>query len=119
GMPFKAFLLEWESFYTEMAEKTAASYRPAEDSLSLENKNRKNYLFNSIKLSPDGNLLAYSKNEDGKSKVYVYNVANGKEKKVFSFGQKLINQEINENVPLLAWKDNNTLGIIGNKNGRL
>src|SRR5690606_7880587 len=55
---------------------------------------------------------------NNKFSVYVRNVASGNERKVFTSGQKLINQEINEKTPLISWKDDNTLGIIGTKRGQ-
>lgn len=119
GIPFKAFLQEWQAFYQEMSEQTAASYIEAGDSLKLINKNRRDFLFNTVKISPNGNLLAYSRNFNGRYSIFIRDLNSGKVKKVFTSGKKLINQEIIKNLPLLEWKDNNTLGIVGAKGGQL
>lgn len=117
GIPFKVFLQEWQSFYEGMSEQTADAYISAADSLKLLKKNRRGFLFHNTKISPNGNLLAYSRNFNGRYSIFIRNLSTGKENKVFTSGRKLINQEIVENLPLLAWKDNNTLGIVGSKKG--
>src|SRR5690606_37767302 len=118
GLPFKVFLQEWQNFYIEMAEQTKVSYKEPADSLKLFKKNRKGYSYHTVKISPDGNYIAYSKNDNNKKSIYIKDLASGKEDKVFTNGQKLINQEINEDIPLISWKDNNTLGIVGTKRGQ-
>ena len=119
GLPFKVFLQEWQQFYMEMGNQVADSYVMPDDTLKVVNKNRKDYLFNAVRVSPNGNLLAYARNHDGKHTVFIKNLYTGKERKVKTFGRKLINQEVDESIPLLSWKDDNTLGIVGPKRGAL
>lgn len=117
GLPFKYFLAEWQTYYKEMAEQVHANYVAPSEENRVNSKNRKNYVYNEAKISPDGNYLAYSKNMNGKYKVIIRDLSNGKEKKIFTDGYKVIEQEVNENIPLLSWKDKTTLGIIGTKKG--
>lgn len=119
GLPFRVFLQEWQQFYIEMGEQVANAYVPPSDTLKVIKKNRKDYLFNAVKISPNGNLLAYARNHNGRYAVFIKNLNTGKEKRVKTLGRKLINQEVDESIPLLSWKDNNTLGIVGAKSGAL
>src|SRR5690606_37659544 len=119
GLPFRVFLQEWQQFYIEMGEQVANAYVPPLDTLKVIKKNRKDYLFNAVKISPNGNLLAYARNHNGRYAVFIKNLNTGKEKRVKTLGRKLINQEVDESIPLLSWKDNNTLGIVGAKSGAL
>ncbi len=119
GLPFKVFLQEWQQFYMEMDDRIVDAYVAPDDSLKVIKKNRKDYLFNAVTISPNGNLLAYARNQNGKYAVFIKNLHTGKERKVQTFGRKLINQEVDESIPLLSWKDDNTLGIVGTKRGTL
>ena len=42
----------------------------------------------------------------------IRDLTSGQEQSVLKGGYKVINQEVDEEIPLLSWKDNNTLGII-------
>lgn len=117
GMPFKSFLRDWQQYYLELNEQIAESYIAPADSNKLRRKNRKGFKYNNVRLSPDGTLLAYSENENGKYKVKVRNLENGRETNIFTGGYKVINQEVNGNIPLLSWQDNTNLGIIGVERG--
>ena len=71
-----------------------------------------------MKISPEGNYYAYTINNKGKYKVIISQIGKTKEKVVLKGGYKVINQEPDKNIPLISWKDENTLGIINTKLAR-
>ncbi len=118
GVPYKLFIKQWEDYYYEMALQVQENYTfPVRDH-RLRKKNKKDYVYNKVRISPDGKFLAYSENYKGKYKVRIRNLQNGKDKTVHIGGYKVINQEIDYDVPLLSWRNNNVLGIIGTKRGQ-
>ena len=118
SIPFKRFLADWQQYYANMATGVNESYVSAGDEGKLQKKNRKEFDFNAVSLSPGGNYIAYAKNNDGKYKVVVRDNSSGKERTALVGGYKVINQEIDYEIPMLSWKDDHTLGIINVKRGR-
>lgn len=112
GVSFKQVTLEWQMFYADMAAFANNSYIQPEREDLLDIKVKNENKFNEIKISPDGKKIAYSKNFKGRYQVYVRNLETNDEIKVISGGYKVINQELDYDVPLISWADNNTLGII-------
>ena len=112
GVSFKQVTLEWQGFYNDMAIHAANSYvSPPEDFL-IKTKTKNTNKFNEIKISPNGNLIAFSKNFNGRYTVYVRDLETGREESVLSGGYKVINQDFDLTIPLINWSDDNTLGII-------
>ena len=118
GMSFKQLIYEWENFYLDLDNEIAANYQEVDEEKEFYGRNRKRTIFNNIKISPDGTKLAYTVNDNGRYQVYIKNLESGKEDKVISGGYKVINQKINEDIPLLSWADDKTLGIINVKKGQ-
>lgn len=117
GIPFKNFMAEWQSYYSSMAARVRENYVAPSDGSLIQGNSKKNYIYNKVKISPDGNYLAYSKNYNGKFWVMLRDLNTGKEKKLFKGGNKALGQESDENIPLIAWQDNSTLGVVGVKKG--
>ena len=105
------------AYYLNMANTVSTSYQNPSEAFLVNGLNSKGNLFHQIKYSPNGNLLAYSVNFKGKYDVMVRDLSTGNEEKLLTGGYKVINQEIDEEIPLLSWKDNNTLGIINVEKG--
>jgi hypothetical protein len=118
GVPFRQFLLDWQEYYANMQEPIAEGYIPHETKDRFRKINRKNWLYNHVRISPNGDLVAYSENYKGRYRVVVREIATGKEDVVLRGGYKVINQEIDPDIPLISWRDNSTLGIITNKYGK-
>ena len=118
GVPYKLFMRQWEDYYTEMSVQVQENYTFLDQESRIRKKNRRDYVYNKVRLSPDGKFLAYSENYKGKYKVHIKNLQTGKDKTIHTGGYKVINQEIDYDVPLLSWRNPNTLGIIGTKRGQ-
>jgi hypothetical protein len=116
GISFRQLMNEWYRYYGEMQKNTAQSYVFPSDSMSISNSN-KTTQFTTIKVSPDGQYVAYAENDRGHFTVKVRSLNTGKENKIISGGSKVIKQRVDYNLPIIAWADANTLGVIGVKNG--
>ena len=119
GISFKALLNDWKNFYLDMDRRLDPSYKlPTRDDLFI-GKNRKGHVFKNVKVSPDGMQVAYSVNDMGKFQVILKDIATNEEKKIITGGYRVINQDVDFNLPLLAWVDDNTLGMISTENGKI
>lgn len=119
GISFRALLNDWRSFYVDMDNRLDSSYKlPADEELFI-GKNRKGYTLKNVKVSPDGMQVAYSENDKGKFAVILKDIATNDETKIISGGYRVINQDVDYSLPLIAWVDDNTLGMISNDNGKI
>lgn len=57
-----------------------------------------------MKVSPKGNMLAYTTNKNGKYKVFLLNTQTGKTKKIFKGGIKYYQLNVDYSFPLIAWQ---------------
>ena len=117
GTPYKAFLAEWQNYYVEQASFIDQNYILPDRTSKLV-VNKKGSAIRDIKLSPEGNYYAYAYNYNGKYKVILGQIGRNKEKTILKGGYRLLNQEPDKTIPLLSWKDENTLGIINTKYGK-
>ncbi len=117
GISFKQLIAEWKLYYSDMEEKVNQSYVIPLDSTKVSSRHRKEIIFTTVKLSPDGKNIAYAENDRGRFVVKIKSLENEKEVTILTSGNKVFRQDVNRNVPLISWADNNTLGVIGVKYG--
>ncbi|MCK5368874.1 MAG: translocation protein TolB, partial [Cyclobacteriaceae bacterium] len=117
GIPYKSFIAEWSNYYLEQTSFIDQNYI-LPDKGGKVNSNKKGVNIKDVKISPEGNYYAYTINNKGKYKVILSRIGKNKEKVVLKGGYKVINQEPDKNIPLLSWKDENTLGIINTRYGK-
>ena len=117
GVSFKQVLLEWQQYYTKMVESVEKSYA-SPDETYMAGKLKDEEIYSAVKLSPDGNKMAYAINDEGKYNVYIQDLTTKRKTKVFTGGYKLLNQKVDNSNPLLDWADDNTLGIISYAKGK-
>jgi Tol biopolymer transport system component len=117
GISFNNFIEEWLNFYMDVSTYVLNSYTPPERN-KIEIKNRRNYKYHKLKVSPDGKYLAYSRNYRGKYKVMLKDLESRKTIDIMSGGYKVINQQIEYELPLMSWIDNSNLAIISKKYGK-
>jgi hypothetical protein len=101
GTSIKNISLDWIDYYTNL-------YRPAEMNKKMPEENvlniksKKNIVYSQLKISPDGKKIAYTTNEMGKLKVWLYDTETKKRKKVKRWGYKLDRIQ-DYRYPILAW----------------
>ncbi|MBL0742418.1 PD40 domain-containing protein [Chryseolinea lacunae] len=118
GISFKQLLTEWQKYYSDMEGTVSKSYISPEESTSFTQQHNKTTEFTTVKISPDGRNIAYAENDRGRFIVKVRSLETGREKTILSGGSKVIKQRVDYSLPLLAWSDASTLGVIGVKNGQ-
>ncbi|HEY9114491.1 MAG TPA: hypothetical protein VIN10_07300, partial [Bacteroidales bacterium] len=100
GMPFKMVVSEWRSFYQEEYAYLNENGQNPENVLNVKFKT--DIVYGHPALSPFGDYLAYTSNEMGKMKIYLYNFQSKKKKRIFKRGV-VIDTKTDYSYPLLAW----------------
>jgi Tol biopolymer transport system component len=117
GVSFRQLMNEWYKYYNDMEGKVGQSYIDTDTLEHFTRHQNKTTAFTTVKLSPDGQYLAYAENDRGNYVVRVRSLGNGKEKTIIRGGSKVINQRVDYRNPIISWADANTLGVIGVKGG--
>jgi len=117
GVSFKQLISEWRLYYSEMEEKASLSYIPPQDSGKVSGRHRKTVTYTTVKLSPDGQNIAYAENDRGRFVVKIKSLQNDREITILTSGNRVFRQDVDRNIPLISWADENTLGVIGVKHG--
>lgn len=118
GVTFKQLMNEWHKYYADMTNRVAQSYVAPPDSTRFTRFHNKSTLYTTVKISPDGQYLAYAQNDRGRYVVRVRSLADGRERTIISGGSKVINQRVDYHLPLLNWAGPTTLGVIGTRYGQ-
>lgn len=112
GIPFKQFKYEWMEYYRNSNGVVAEEYQNPNFDDVIAGRRSKLVDFHHVKISPNGEKLAYSENYKGKYKIIVKNLKNGRKQTVLKGGSHVINQIVNDELPLIEWIDDNKLGIV-------
>ena len=76
-------------------------------------KNKKNLPLTQLKISPDGQRIAYVSNDIGKWRVWIQNLQTGERTQAMRSGSRNALQAADYNYPLLAWNpDNQRLTVL-------
>lgn len=117
GLPFRYFLVEWRGYYTEMAAQAHENYRaPSPENMVGENTKGVG-VHNSVAISPNGRYLAFTENFRGRYRIKLKDLENGKVTTIIRKGYRMLDQETDDTVPLVAWQSDESLGIIGVEKG--
>ncbi len=121
GVSMDQFLYEWQNFYIDIDRQVEENYVApnAELKIAPAKKNRKAVVHQNLELSPNGNKLAYTRNNNGRYAVVIKDLNSGKETDVITGGYKVINQQVDYTMPIMNWANDSTLGIIHSKRGML
>lgn len=118
GVNYNRFINDWKKFYIDQANGINNEHS-AIPIKNLVKANKKNYFYNHLQINVVQNLLAFSENNKGAYKVKIRNLQNGKETVIFKGGYRTTEQAINFNVPLLTWRNDTQLAIVGYEKGQL
>ncbi len=99
GKKLRELLKEWKQFY--LNEYTLDKGLP-EDIPSTIRKSKKEQIYQQVKVSPDGNYIAYVSNDLGRKKIWLYNQVTGKLKVIFRKEPKF-DHIVDNSYPTLAW----------------
>lgn len=119
GVGFKSFLRDWQQYYLVQQEEISKNYRSSKTASVVAKSNKPDVAINHAKISKDGRHLAYALHENGKYKVNIIDLGDGKEKTVEKGGWLIDNQEEDKKLPLIDWQGESVLGMIVFKRGHL
>jgi len=88
GISFKTIIKEWESWYRKMYEEQENQSFTAYGQ-KVKVRIKKDVVYDRVRVSPDGGYLAYTTNDHGLYKVFLYNLGTGKQKRIFRKGIRL------------------------------
>ncbi|EMS30890.1 hypothetical protein C943_02814 [Mariniradius saccharolyticus AK6] len=112
GLNYKAFQDQWKTFYLNTNQQVLTSFKSINPASEIrETSDSELGIINDIKFSPDGKHLAYVINNGGKYRVQVRDLADGRERTIFSGGASSPDQPINLTAPVIAWRDTLNLAI--------
>jgi len=101
GISLNGLSYEWLHYFkTRYANEQPSGTQSSVDQLSLKNRKELKYL--RVRSSPDGRYLAYTNQQQGKLKIYLYDTETGKHQKIYKSGAKL-NQLQDLTLPAIAW----------------
>jgi hypothetical protein len=101
GIPIKELSNEWKAYYLDRYDESRVE-RTLPAAGQLIKKPNKKVVYNQVKISPDGNLIAYVTNELGQYKVWLYDIHTQKKKNIITREHRL-DQIIDFTYPVLAW----------------
>ena len=113
GSTYTESMSNWFRFYQQryLTDETDRIALPEDKLLSY--KNKKNIPITQLKISPNGQYVAYVQNETGKYKIFVQNIGTGERRVIKKDGNRNVFQATDYNYPLLSWTaDNQTLGVV-------
>jgi len=100
GLSFKNLVNEWIGYYRNYYEENDGNREMPLNTLLKKYKNDR--VYQQAKVSPDGIHLAYNTNEIGQYKLYLYNTAREKRKRLRKGGHR-IDEKTDYSYPILAW----------------
>ncbi len=117
GISFKNLQEEALQYYRDMyASSDSIREFPQE---SILKKVREKIVYDRLKLSPDGNYIAYTSNRDGQYRVYLKDQTTNKTQRLMKGGYRL-EDKIDYSYPLLAWNPSGRiLAIIIERKGEV
>ncbi|MCS6832117.1 MAG: hypothetical protein NZ521_00960, partial [Flammeovirgaceae bacterium] len=118
GISYQTFIQQWKNYYLQQLSTVANQHNVIDKRLKLF-PNKKNIEYHQISIHPSGKWIAFTENDQGKVKVKIASLEKNKQKTVFSAGYRLLNQRVEKQLPLVAWKNDHELIIIGTKAGKI
>ncbi len=116
GVDLKDLLKEWKEYYSNEYSPGETIPSSSDDFLA---KSRKEQIYQQVKISPDGNTIAYVTNDWGRKKILLYDQASGKQKVIFR-AEPRFEQKTDNTYPVLAWHpDGNILTFINEEKAKL
>jgi hypothetical protein len=116
GSPFDGTSLACMEFYRKRYERELLDATKITLGKQIKIKNKFKSPMPQVKISPDGQRLAYIQNEMGRWKVYVQEVSTGKKEIILRGGTRNPFQTTDYQYPFLAWNpDNQRLFVVYEK----
>ena len=112
GVEYKEFYRNYVNFYNKTSASAIENLTNVNDNPSLISYKYRKDVFSEIEVSPNGIKIAYTTNENGKTKIYVKDLETGKTKKIFKQGIKNRSFTDREQLPIIKWKNDKDLFVV-------
>ena len=101
GISFKSLLNDWinhydKLYYDDNRERTMPDVQP------VAKRTKKVQVYSNVKLSNDGNYAAWTTNDIGRYKVWIYDINKNKTRPILRYGYRL-DDKTDLTFPILAW----------------
>lgn len=100
GIPLKDLSEEWLMYYKDKYEDPGEERKMPDT--QLQKRFKKDIVTREVKLDPSGKYLAYTTNDLGRYKIFLYNLETGKKRKIFREGHRL-EQITDYSYPVVEW----------------
>ena len=100
GLPFDVLVKEWYDFYAQQYQPFVNDDKEPDGLLPI--KYKREVIYGEPRVNPQGNMLAYTSNERGKYKIFIYDLNRQKKHRIFKNGV-MIDTKTDYSYPLLAW----------------
>ncbi|MEL6392515.1 MAG: hypothetical protein AAFR97_07155, partial [Bacteroidota bacterium] len=107
GSPYRSVLGNWSEFFRNRYDQDLQERVATTDLQQVEIKNRRRHHISQVKMSPDGQRIAYVINDIGRVKVYVQDLQTGDRKLILRTGQRNMLQATDYEYPMLAFSPSN------------
>lgn len=111
NVPYKVFLKDWLNYYRQLNAQPQTPFVLPEEKTQLTHTNRRNIIYSQPVLSPNGQRLAYAANDRGRYRVIVVNRDGSGRTVVHRNGYKTPDQQVENRLPVLAWRGNGQLAV--------
>ncbi|MFD2717990.1 hypothetical protein ACFST9_04645 [Hymenobacter monticola] len=119
NVPFKVFLKDWLAYYREQNGAAVASLTEPDKKFRLGGRNRHADVFSQPVVSPNGQLVAYAQNEQGRYRVVVMNRDGSHRRTLSRGGYKTPDQQIETRLPVIAWRGNAQVAVAEMSRGKM
>ncbi len=118
GSKLKELSIDWSAYYLGMYAATEENAGLPDQGKILEKPNKRR-VYQNIKISPDGRMVAYVTNQKGQYKIWIHDEATDKQKRIYKRGERL-DQIHDYSFPELAWHPSSQiLGFVTEEKGEL
>lgn len=99
--PFKTLINNWYKYYYDKFSNNNNYSDKSPENLTIK-KIDKDKVYSQLKYNPKGDNLAFTTNESGQYKIYIYNVNTKKKKRIYKAGY-ILEEKNDLSFPILAW----------------
>jgi len=118
GSRLKELSIDWTAYYLGMYTSTEEEAGLPQQGEILKRPNKRR-VYENIRVSPDGQMVAYVTNQKGQYKVWIHDEATNKQTRIYKGGEKL-DQIIDYSFPAIAWHPSSQiLGFVTEEKGEL
>ncbi|WP_083321011.1 PD40 domain-containing protein [Hymenobacter glacialis] len=119
NVPYKVFLKDWLTYYRDLNGQPVATLVEPDKKFRQSGRNRHSDVFSQPVMSPNGQMVAYAQNEQGRYRVMVMNRDGSRRRILSRGGHKTPDQQVETRLPVLAWRGNSQVAVAEMSRGEM